>query len=61
MLTQGLFCLRVPVRVVFVVPFRDIGLVLTDNTTIQELNAAYRNKPTATDILSFPFHDVRCT
>ncbi|KAJ2050975.1 hypothetical protein H4S04_002263 [Coemansia sp. S16] len=36
----------------------DIGVHFVDNEHIQELNKTYRNKDKATDILSFPFHQV---
>ena len=32
----------------------EISVSLTDNESIRELNAAYRNKDSATDVLSFP-------
>ncbi|KAG0329521.1 hypothetical protein BG004_002310, partial [Podila humilis] len=38
-------------------PTWDIGVCLTGNTTIRKLNAQYRGKDTATDILSFPFSE----
>lgn len=34
----------------------DLGIMFTDNTTIQSYNRDYRNKDTPTDILSFPYH-----
>ena len=34
--------------------FRDIELIVTDNTSITKLNAAYRDKNVSTDVLSFP-------
>ena len=36
---------------------RDIELILTDNSSIQELNREYRGKDYATDVLSFPIDD----
>ncbi len=37
----------------------DLGILCASNEYIQELNMTYRNKDKPTDILSFPFHDVR--
>ena len=37
----------------------DLGILCASNEYIQDLNATYRNKNKPTDILSFPFHDVR--
>ncbi len=37
-------------------PNFDLGIMLADNKTMQEYNKKYRDKDTATDILSFPFH-----
>lgn len=34
----------------------DLGILITDNTTIQNYNAQYRKKDKPTDILSFPFY-----
>ena len=34
----------------------DLGILLTDNTSIQEYNRAYRHQDKPTDILSFPYH-----
>lgn len=34
----------------------DLGILLTDNETIQQFNRDYRSKDVPTDILSFPFH-----
>lgn len=34
----------------------DIGILLTDNATIQKYNKEYRGKDEPTDILSFSFH-----
>ena len=33
---------------------KNIELILCDNASIQEINKTYRNKNTATDVLSFP-------
>ena len=33
---------------------KEVELIITDDTTIQELNAEYRGKNSATDVLSFP-------
>ena len=35
-----------------------VSFWLTTNATIKKYNRLYRNKDKATDILSFPFHDV---
>ena len=35
-----------------------ISIVLTNNSVIKELNAAYRGKDYATDVLSFAFNDT---
>ena len=35
-----------------------VSLTYTDNDGIRELNREYRNKDTATDVLSFPMFDV---
>lgn len=34
----------------------DLGILLTNNETIQRFNHDYRSKDVPTDILSFPFH-----
>src|SRR5262249_44159298 len=34
----------------------DLGILLTDNKTIQQFNRDYRDKDVPTDILSFPFY-----
>ncbi len=34
----------------------DLGILLTDNKTMQEYNKKYRDKDKPTDILSFPFY-----
>ena len=34
----------------------DLGILLTNNTTIQEYNRAYRHQDKPTDILSFGYH-----
>jgi len=34
----------------------DLGILLTDNKTIQRFNREYRDKDEPTDILSFPYH-----
>jgi len=36
----------------------DIGVCLTGNTKVKQLNSQYRGKDKATDILSFPFAEV---
>ena len=33
---------------------QEVELIITDDTTMQELNAAHRGKDNATDVLSFP-------
>ena len=35
----------------------EIGLILTDNNTIQALNKKWRNKDKPTDVLSFPINE----
>src|SRR3989339_2142647 len=37
----------------------DVTIWLTTNATIRRYNAAYRNKDKATDILSFPFFELK--
>jgi probable rRNA maturation factor len=37
-------------------PDFDLGILLTNNKTIQEYNKEYRHKDKPTDILSFPYH-----
>lgn len=37
----------------------DLGIWLTTNATIKNYNREYRNKDKATDILSFPFHQLK--
>ena len=37
----------------------DLGILCASNEYIQDLNSTYRHKNKPTDILSFPFHDVR--
>jgi len=36
----------------------DLGIMLTTNATIRKYNAEYRNKDKATDVLSFPYHQI---
>jgi probable rRNA maturation factor len=36
-----------------------VTVVLTDDTGIRELNARFRDRDRATDVLAFPFHDDR--
>jgi len=36
----------------------DLGVLLTTNRTIKQYNAQYRDKNKATDVLSFPFHQI---
>ena len=39
----------------------EVSVTFTDNEQIKELNSQYRNKNTATDVLSFPmFDDLSC-
>jgi probable rRNA maturation factor len=33
---------------------KEVELIITDDTTMRELNAEYRNKDSITDVLSFP-------
>ncbi|KAM9486238.1 endoribonuclease YbeY isoform 2-T2 [Clarias gariepinus] len=37
----------------------DLGIVCVDNRKIQHINNIYRKKNTPTDVLSFPFYEVR--
>jgi len=37
---------------------KDIELIITSNSEIQEINATYRGVDKATDVLSFPYEDV---
>ncbi len=37
---------------------KDLELLVVDNTTIQDLNKQFRNKDSATDVLSFPLEDI---
>lgn len=37
----------------------DLGIWLTTNATIRKYNRDYRHKDKATDILSFPFHQLK--
>ncbi len=36
----------------------DLGILICGTTRMAGFNATYRNKPTATDVLSFPYHDT---
>lgn len=36
----------------------DLGIMLTTNSTIKKYNRIYRNKDKATDVLSFPYHQI---
>lgn len=36
----------------------ELSVVLCDDAVIREHNAAYRNKDSATDVLSFPLHEL---
>lgn len=38
---------------------RDVGVMLTTDEHVRRLNRRYRQKDKPTDILSFPFHQVR--
>lgn len=38
----------------------DLGLVCVDNRRMQRINGIYRGKNVPTDVLSFPFHEVKC-
>ncbi|XP_053326870.1 endoribonuclease YbeY [Spea bombifrons] len=35
----------------------DLAVICTNNTMIRKINKTYRGKDTATDVLSFPFHE----
>ncbi|XP_040213535.1 endoribonuclease YbeY isoform X2 [Rana temporaria] len=35
----------------------DVGVICVNNAKIRQLNKSYRKKDTATDVLSFPFHE----
>lgn len=37
----------------------DLGLICVDNQRMRILNGRYREQEAATDVLSFPFHQVR--
>jgi len=37
----------------------DIGILLTTNRAIKQYNKQYRNKDVVTDVLSFPFHQIK--
>ena len=37
----------------------DVGVMLTTDAEIRQLNKRYRRKDKPTDILSFPYHNVR--
>ena len=37
----------------------EVSVTFTDNDGIRELNKAYRNKDSATDVLSFPMYDFK--
>lgn len=37
----------------------DLGLVCVDNGQMRRVNRVYRGKDVPTDVLSFPFHEVR--
>ena len=37
----------------------DLSIVLTNNKTIRSYNKKYRNKNVPTDILSFPYHQLK--
>jgi rRNA maturation RNase YbeY len=36
----------------------DLGILITNNSTMRKYNKTYRNKDTSTDILSFPYHQI---
>lgn len=38
----------------------DLGLVCVDNGRMQRINRVYRGRNVPTDVLSFPFHEVKC-
>lgn len=37
----------------------DVGIICVDNKRIQHINRIYRKKNVPTDVLSFPFHEVK--
>lgn len=37
----------------------DLGIICVDNKSIQHINRVYREKNIPTDVLSFPFHEVK--
>lgn len=37
----------------------DLGIICVDNKSIQHINRIYRKKNIPTDVLSFPFHEVK--
>lgn len=37
----------------------DLGIICVDNKSIQHINRIYREKNSPTDVLSFPFHEVK--
>lgn len=37
----------------------DLGVVCVDNRRMQRINRTYRGRDVPTDVLSFPFHEVR--
>lgn len=37
----------------------DLGVICVDNERIRRINRTYRGKNVPTDVLSFPFHEVR--
>ena len=37
----------------------DLGIICVDNKSIQHINRIYRDKNLPTDVLSFPFHEVK--
>lgn len=37
----------------------DLGIICVDNKNIQHINRIYREKNIPTDVLSFPFHEVK--
>ena len=39
-------------------PKAEIGLMFVDNEQIREMNSAYRDKDSATDVLSFPMYEA---
>lgn len=37
----------------------DLGIICVDNERVRRINRIYREKDAPTDVLAFPFHEVR--